>query len=262
MKYNPMSKEFQEKAKELGLTGYQYIRKLVEEEKLPNPTDLFNKEREKVIKNAKCKNRKEYRDKCAQKRGYKDRAECDKVEYFWNKGFHLPEEFNESCSSHFGKLIGEKLLFKRFLEENIFEYVKWLGGEQDKGIDFICKNPKQEFIKKYPHLRLERNTEYKIQLKMRCILNDSMTPRWKFAVLYNNIIDFFILCGCDNREELNILHVWIFHKNDIIRYKKFWRRESISISNSQMLLSEFQDYELTDELVILKKLCEELKEEL
>lgn len=50
MKYNPISKEFQDEAKRLGLTGWQYHRKLVEEGKLPNPTDLFNKEREKVIK--------------------------------------------------------------------------------------------------------------------------------------------------------------------------------------------------------------------
>lgn len=44
--------------------------------------------------------------------GYKDRAEYGKIEYFWNKGFHLPEEFNDSCSSHFGKWLGERLIKK------------------------------------------------------------------------------------------------------------------------------------------------------
>jgi hypothetical protein len=38
-KYNPMSKEFQKEIKRLGLTGNQYIRKLREEGKLPNPSD-------------------------------------------------------------------------------------------------------------------------------------------------------------------------------------------------------------------------------
>lgn len=154
--------------------------------------------------------------------GYKDRAEYDKVEYFWNKGFALPEEFNE----------------------------------------FFCKNPKQEFIDNHLNLKLERNKNYKIQLKMRCILNDSVTPRLKFAIGYDNTADYYILCGCNTREELNILHIWIFCRDETIREKKFWRRESLSISNKPEFLREFQNNELTDELPILKKLCEELKEEI
>lgn len=186
---------------------------------------------------------------------------CDKIEYFWNKGFHLPEEFNDSCSSYFGKWLGERLI-KKFLEENIFEDVKWMGGEQDKEIDFICKNPKQEFIDKYPYLKLERNKEYKIQLKMRCLLNDSVTPRWKFAVGHNNTIDYYILCGYDTRKELNILHIWMFHKDEIIGEKGFWRRESISITNSQRFLLGFRRFDLIDELEKLKELCKKLKREI
>jgi hypothetical protein len=40
MKYNPCSKEFQDKAKELGLTGHQYLQKLTEEGRLRDPTDI------------------------------------------------------------------------------------------------------------------------------------------------------------------------------------------------------------------------------
>jgi hypothetical protein len=44
LKYNPVSKEFQDNAKELGLTGYQYHCKLVKEGKLVNPVDVnYNK---------------------------------------------------------------------------------------------------------------------------------------------------------------------------------------------------------------------------
>lgn len=38
-KYHPCSKEFQDEAKKLGLTGNQYHQKLVDEGKLLNPTD-------------------------------------------------------------------------------------------------------------------------------------------------------------------------------------------------------------------------------
>lgn len=100
------------------------------------------------------------------------------------------------------------------------------------------KNPKQEFIDKYPYLKLERNKEYKIQLKMRCLLNDSVTPRWKFAVGH------------------------MFHKDEIIGEKGFWRRESISITNSQRFLLGFRRFDLIDELEKLKELCKELKQEI
>jgi hypothetical protein len=78
---------------------------------------------------------------------------------------------------------------------------------------------------------------------------------------YNNT-DYFILSAWDDRDNLNLLHVWIFHKNDIIRGRIFWKRKGFVITNTPKKLMEFQDYELTDDLVMLKKLFEELKEEI
>ena len=40
LEYNPCSKEYQYKAKELRLTGNQYIQKLINEGKLPGPTEI------------------------------------------------------------------------------------------------------------------------------------------------------------------------------------------------------------------------------
>ena len=42
-KYNPMSKEFQNECKRLGLTGYQYKLELIKEGKVINPTDIKRK---------------------------------------------------------------------------------------------------------------------------------------------------------------------------------------------------------------------------
>ncbi len=42
-KYNPMSIEFQDECKKLGLTGYQYRLKLIKEGKVVNPSDIERK---------------------------------------------------------------------------------------------------------------------------------------------------------------------------------------------------------------------------
>lgn len=100
-KYNPCSKEFQEEAKRIGLTGNQYIQKLINEGKLPNPTDIEHRRFEKFIKDSGCKGIKEYLDKLAQDAGFENSAERQKHKRY-DKGECLPKEFNEDCSSHFG----------------------------------------------------------------------------------------------------------------------------------------------------------------
>ena len=101
IKYNPCSKEFQEEAKRLGLTGFQYVQKLREDGKLVNITDFDRKIRLKKIKDAGCKTETEYKNKCAQTAGFKDYAERVK-EISHNAGRNFPKEFNEDCSHYFG----------------------------------------------------------------------------------------------------------------------------------------------------------------
>lgn len=263
---HPCNKERQNDEKKLKFSnGYKYTCWMQQNGILKNPTKIMCDENKNSYKNAKCKNQKEYRDMRAQKMGYKDDNER-KREWSWNKGINLPMEFHD-CSANFGVFKGEEL-FKRFLEEVIFEYVKGSGkGSRDGKMDFICKNHRQKFIDKYPHLKLERNKEYKIQLKMRC-LKDGY--RWEFTHIdFNIIADYFILCAWDIREGEPV-HIWIFNKYDMIKkgYNinspkiEFYKRTSFTIANTIDKLKQFENYELKEELDVLKNLYNKLKEEI
>lgn len=59
----------------------------------------------------------------------------------------------------------------------------------------------------------------------------------------------------DNRDSLTPLHIWMFHKNDMVRHAKFWRREGFIITNTPKKLKELEKYEVTDKLDKLKELC-------
>jgi len=261
MSIHPCSKEFQEDMKRLKfVSGYEFTCWMQQNEILVNPANIKRKELEMAIKNAQCKTIKEYQDKCAQKLGFKNVAE-QITEYNHETGRNLSMELNKYCSSNFGIAKGERLLFKRFLEDVIFEDVKGSGkGSCDGGIDLICKNARQDFIDKYPQFKLKRNKEYKIQLEMRCLIYRYDTSTyWNFTHIdYNDTPDFFILCGCDNRFDTNPMHIWIFHKNDIVRGYKFWRRNGLHITNKPEKLQEFCRHELYDELEILKRIVTEI----
>ncbi len=46
-----------------------------------NPTDVDSKRNEEIIKNAGCDTIKEYKNKTAQKRGFKDNADATRLQY-------------------------------------------------------------------------------------------------------------------------------------------------------------------------------------
>ncbi len=79
-------------------------------------------------------------------------------------------------------------------------------------------------------------------------------------IQYNDRVDFFILSGWDNRIDLNHLHTWLVHKDEIIRGRKLWRRDSLQILNRPKYLLEFKRFELTDKIEKLKDICKELNE--
>ena len=79
-------------------------------------------------------------------------------------------------------------------------------------------------------------------------------------IRYNNIADYFILVGFDNREDLDILYIWMFHKDQIIRDNKFWKRDGFAITNNDKGLKKFKNYEIIDELGMLKYIINEMKE--
>lgn len=48
------------------------------------------------------------------------------------------------------------------------------------------------------------------------------------------------------------MHIWLIHKDEIIRGGKLWRRDAILITDRPFYLLQFDKYELKDELGILK----------
>ena len=158
-------------------------------------------------------------------------------EWTHKTGRNFPKEDNPDCSSWFG-YISENYVMKTF-EDPI------QMPPCNPGFDWKCKKG------------------HKIDHKGRCLeYKVSNWSGWRFPIKWNNIADYFILSAWDNRYSLTPLHVWIFYKNDMIRGRKFWRRDSIVITNTSLALIEFKEYEVTDRLDKLKELCNIYKKNL
>lgn len=247
---HPCSKEFQEDMKRLKFeNGNKYISWMLQNGILIDSTY------DSRIKNKNCTNYKEYKNKCAQDLGFKNRSEYVKI-WRWEKGIQSPM-MDEDSSLNFGVHKGEAV-FEKFLL-TIFEYVEHMRYG-NKGFDFICKNPRQEFIVKYPQFKLETNKEYKIQLKISKLYNYKGSFQWIFGIEYNNIADCFILAAFDDRENFNPMYTWLFYKDEMVRKgnsytirEKFWKRDSFTITNNPKYLKIFEKNELPMEK--LKELC-------
>lgn len=242
-------------AQERGFEDYNiYDRYLIKQKGCIN----YSENKERLAREKGFDNQRDHREKWAQERGFEDYNQY-KNEGNWNRGTYSPMSTTESCSLFFGIEIGEKL-FKRFLQENVFHYVKKTGKASfDGGIDFICKDPIQEFIDKYPQFNLKMNKEYKIQLKNRCLESRHGWIGWNMPIQYNGTVDLFILCGWSNRKHLDILHIWIYNKDDVVRDKKFWRRDNFPITNKSKYLLHLSKNEIL-ELDTLKNMYNELKQ--
>lgn len=64
-----------------------------------------------------------------------------------------------------------------------------------------------------------------------------------------------ILSAWDNIKSSKPTHVWMFHKDQMVRGKKFFRRETFIIKNIPENLRELEKYEVTDRLDRLKEIC-------
>lgn len=255
---HPLNKERLADMKRLQFeSGYLFTNWMQQNGIMKKPLNIGHIAQDIKLKNANCKILKEYKNKCAKARGLENSAEATR-QWRYEAGINLPPEFNPDCSNYLGKWIGERA-FEIFLRENIFDYVERIGGNFDKGIDFKCKNPRKDFIEKYSYLNLKPNVEYIFQLKLRCIIQSKgKSDCWKFTNLISTIIpDYYILCGLDNRDELNPLFILIISKDEIIRGEKLYKKKVLSIIN----FYEFQQYNIYEELeklrIIMNKLVNE-----
>lgn len=200
---------------------------------MKNPIDIERERYRKTIKDAGCNTNKEYRDRCAQNAGFKDSAEQHRDyyrEWTHETGRNLPAEDNPDCPRYFGD-------FTESLMIQTFEGATKMPSN-NPGYDWTCKKGD------------------KIDNKGSCLIyRKGKSPMWQFNIMYNNITDWFILSAWDNRDSLNPLHVWAFHKDDIVRGRKFWRRDTLAITDISKGLKEFEKYEITHRLDELKELC-------
>lgn len=205
----------------------EYRKPLLEEKGLYSEQEY----REDLAKRNGYNSNKEYRkvylDNWAKEKGYKNIVDYTKERYY-NRGIHVPIEEIDEGPFYFGICIAEKYIIKTF------DSPKHMPPN-NPGFDWICKNG------------------CKIDSKASCLCIDN---ELSFNIRWNNIADYFILSAWDSIESLNPLYVWIFHKDDIVRGEKFWKRNSISIKITEEGLKEFENNEVTDKLEKLKKICE------
>lgn len=142
----------------------------------------------------------------------------------------LSMEENKECSKYFGEYVAERYVMELF-EDSISM------PPNNHGYDWTCKNG------------------YKIEHKSRCLeYRDQHSPRWYYCNI-NSIADCFILSAWKDRESLEPIHVWMIHRDEIIRGAPFWMRNCVSIIDSPEGLEEFEKYELKDKLEKLKNRC-------
>lgn len=196
--------------------------------KMPDATNIFRKDREKVANNTKLDDKKEYRDYLARKKGYKNHSEYKKNKR-WDDGENIPMSENENCSSYLGD-IGENYSIPILTE--IFGCIEKIMPYGNTGYDIIVKGG------------------HKIDVKSP-VLNKT-SNFWQFDIGYNKIADYYLLIALDNRENLCIMRVWLIHRDDIIRGRELWKRYQLYITNKPRYLWQFEKYEWTDKLECIR----------
>jgi len=177
---------------------------------------------ERKILSAGCTNLREYNNKIARNLGFKDWNDYRK-NWRYETGRCFPSKDNEDCSQYFGIVIFEEII------ERIFKTFQRMPPNNPK-FDYICGNG------------------YKIQAEARCLMYYNNNSRLEFRVDYNNIADYFLFGGFDNRIDKNLLYLWLIHKNEIIRGIELWKRNDLSITNSFYGIEPFKKYEVIDKL--------------
>ena len=94
---------------------------------------------------------------------------------------------NKDCSDYLGIAVNERLIRYRFKEIKVMPH-------NYPGFDFIC------------------NKNMKIDAKSSCL---DKNGRWQFYIDRNTTADYFLCVAYDNREELNIVHVWMIPGKDV-----------------------------------------------
>lgn len=129
-------------------------------------------------------------------------------------GLARPMETARDCTAFLGVHVAESLLSR------LFDHVIVMPN-CNPGYDFIC------------------GKGFKIDVKSACLTFPERTESgcWMFDVDRNEIADYFMCVGFDNRVTLNPMRLWLFPGNLINE------RCSLRITNSQRSLKKWVEYE-------------------
>lgn len=182
-------------------------------------------DKENIICNNPYKSYEEL-NKLAIERGYLN------LQDYVNKELRVSNtKINKDLGQYFGIHVAEKYV------SSLFEDVIRLPINYT-GYDWICKKG------------------YKIQHKASCLIyDDKGWQGFAYNILNNDIADYFILTGWNNRKDLVPIFILLIHSEEIVRNKPFWVRKMFYITNKPKYLLEFEKYNLIDKLEKLKNCC-------
>lgn len=187
---------------------------------------------------------KEKNDIWAKENGYENIDDYyENVDKYYKRGIATGSSTtNKKCSAYLGIHICEN---KKFLSKviNIIESMKC----NNPGYDVICGKGK------------------KIDVKCACL---SKNNTWIFTIKKNKIADYFLIISFDNRESLNVQHIWLVKGDSVIEKTTYNSKEfifneknSVIISKGNKALKRWIKHEITDiyKLKEVQKVCDKFK---
>ena len=100
---------------------------------------------------------------------------------------HLPMSENKDSGVYLGVYVNERLIRHHFKNVKVMPFGY-------PGFDFIC------------------NKNMKIDAKSSCLHKNG---QWSFVIGRNITADYFLCVAYDNRDDLNIMHVWLIPGKDV-----------------------------------------------
>ncbi len=175
------------------------------------------------------KSQKEYEDYLAKKIGFDDKKERNRFWHYDNGSIPMSE--NIDSGQYLGIEMAERRV-ARMLLPIVLEKIEKEMPYGNPGFDFICHN------------------NQKIDIKSTTL---NGLNKLSFHIRWNNIPEYFMLVGFNNREELNIIGIWMIKKGERLRYNRsssskleLYKREGLSIKFDEKYLKPFRKYEITN----------------
>lgn len=192
---------------------------------------MSNYIKDEWAKNKGFKNYTEYEDYLAKNIGFENKKDRNRS-WHYDRG-SLPMSENEDSSTYLGIHIAERVIARKILSLTIGD-IKREMPYGNPGFDFVCVD------------------NQRIDIKSTTL--DGLN-KLLFHIRWNKIPDYFMMIGFNNREDLNVIGIWIIKKDEKIRnsrsknpgnWPRLCDREGFRIKYDQKYLGPFKKYEVTD----------------